>query len=163
MGQIILSLVCGIIIFLGLAGTLLPFLPGPQLSLVGLILYAWLSPIKTVSGFWLIIFSILTILTMLVDIFGPGLGARKTQATKLGVWGATLGGFFGVFIFGPIGILAGPFIGGFLGEYTGSKNHIQALRSAWGAFVAMMVGAVFKFIVSLSMTIYFIFAIIKSL
>ena len=163
MSLVILTIISGIIIFLGLAGTLLPFLPGPQLSLLGLIIYGWFTGFEYVSVLWIVIFAILTLLTMLFDIFGPALGAKKQQASRQGVWGSVLGGLFGIFVLGPIGVLAGPFIGGFIWEFYASQNHGQALRAAWGAFVAMLIGTMFKFAVSLGMTGYFILAIIKSI
>jgi uncharacterized protein YqgC (DUF456 family) len=157
---IIVGIVSGLLILAGAAGTLLPLLPGPPLSFVGLLIYAWYTYFDVITWPWLVAWGILTLLTFGLDFLGPALGAKKYKSSRLGIWGAILGGFIGTFVLGPIGLIAGPLLGGFLGEYLAMRDHVQAFKAAWGAFVGMMVGNAIKALVILSMFVYFIIAII---
>jgi uncharacterized protein YqgC (DUF456 family) len=160
MDQTLLGFISGILIIAGTIGAVLPFMPGIPLALAGLWLYAILTHFEQVSLFGAIIFSLLTGATILVDVFAPVLGARGNRSSRFGTLGAMIGAVFGIFILGPIGAIAGPFIGAFIGEYLKSANTEQALKTAWGAFIGFLVGSVFKVIVGLSMFIYFLIAVL---
>lgn len=155
------GLVSGFLILLGLAGAVLPFLPGPPLALAGLIIYAWATDFATIGVTALSVFAALTLVTILFDVFGPALTARGYKASKYGTIGAIVGGLAGVMVLGPIGAFLGPFLGAFAGELIAPKAQIpSALRSAWGAFVGFLLGAIFKFAITLGMLGYFITALV---
>lgn len=159
--NVFLAFVSGLIIFLGAAGSVLPFLPGPPLALAGILLYAFITEFEKVGITAVAVFSVLTLLTILFDLFGPALVSRGYKSSKLGAWGAFIGTVAGFLVLGPLGILLGPFVGAFLGELLNMQTHHQALRSAWGAFVGFLLGSIFKLLVALSMLFYFIIALLK--
>lgn len=159
--EITLTIISGVLILLGIAGTILPFLPGPPLALAGLILYGFAVDFDQVSILVIVIFSILTGLTFLIDLFAPALGARGYKASRWGFLGAILGGFLGIFIFGPVGIILGPLIGGFIGEYISLRNTTQALKVATGAFIGFLVGTVIKLAIVFAIAGYFVYLIVK--
>jgi hypothetical protein len=156
------AIISGVLILIGTLGALIPVVPGIPLALAGLVLYALVTHFAHATILGVIVFSILTALTVVVDVFGPGLGAKGYKSSPAGIWGAVLGGVFGIFIFGPLGVLVGPFIGGFLGELMVAGDHEKALKIAWGAFVGQMIGWAFKLSVGLAMLIYLVIAIIKN-
>ncbi|OGE83905.1 MAG: hypothetical protein A3B10_02140 [Candidatus Doudnabacteria bacterium RIFCSPLOWO2_01_FULL_44_21] len=160
MNEIILILISSFLILVGLVGTILPFLPGPPLSLAGLILYGWFTKFETVSILAVVIFSILTLFTFLFDIFAPALAAKGYRSSKYGAWGAVIGVLLGIVVLGPIGAFLGPFLGAFVGEFIAQRNHQVALRAAWGAFVGILIGTIFKLTITLAMLGYFIIKII---
>lgn len=148
--------ISGFLILIGLAGTVLPFLPGPPVSLAGLVLYGFATDFEKVGVTAILVFSSLTLLTILFDVFGPALTAKGYKSTGYGVAGALLGAVFGVVVLGPLGAFVGPFLGAFIGEILAPKAQIEtAIRSAWGAFVGLLLGTIFKFIVTLAMAVYF--------
>jgi hypothetical protein len=161
--EILLIIISGIVILVGLAGTVLPFLPGPPLALAGLLLYGFVSNFETMSVSWIIALSVLTLLTFILDVFGPALVARGYKASAYGSWGAVIGAVLGVFVLGPIGIVLGPIVGAFLGEIIHGTTHRQAFRAAVGAFVGVLVGTLFKIIVTLMILVYFVISIIRSI
>lgn len=163
MNEALIAVISGLIILGGLVGTVLPLLPGVPFSLAGLILYAWFTNFQNVTVLGVIIFSILTAITILLDFFAPAMGAKSYKASKAGSIGSLLGAFFGIFFLGPIGIFLGPLIGGFLGEYLANPDKQHAMRAAWGAFVGMMIGTLFKLIVTISMFGYFLYIVIKTI
>jgi uncharacterized protein YqgC (DUF456 family) len=157
---VIIGIISGAIILVGAAGTLLPLLPGPPLSFVGLLIYAWYTGFEVITWPWLLAWGILTLLTFGLDFLGPALGAKNYKSSALGIWGSIIGGFAGTFTMGPIGVIVGPFLGGFIGEYLAVRDHVHAFKAAWGAFAGMMIGNVIKVLIVLSMFVYFIIAII---
>lgn len=154
------TLISGLLIFLGLAGTILPFLPGPPVSLAGLILYGFATHFEKISITAIVVFSSLTVLTILFDVFGPALAAKGYKSTGYGATGALLGAIFGVMVLGPLGAFLGPFLGAFIGEMMAPKARVEnALRTAWAAFVGLLVGTIFKLVVVLAMLAYFVFSL----
>lgn len=156
-----MTIVAGILIFLGLAGAVLPFLPGPPLALAGLIIYAVAQGTDKVSVLAILVFSVLTILTLILDFLAPVLGAKGYKASRYGVVGSFVGAIFGMFVLGPLGIIIGPFIGGFCGEILANRGAYSAWRTAIGSFVGFLVGTVFRLGVTLAIAGYFVYALFK--
>lgn len=158
--NIIVGIIAFALIIAGILGAVLPFLPGLPVSYIGLLIYAWYTGFESISVLGLIIFGLLVALTILVDVFAPALAAKGHKASGFGTAGAVIGTILGVIIFGPFGILLGPFIGAFVGELANTgANTEHALKVAYAAVIGMVVGSVFKLMVGLSMTIYFLVAL----
>jgi len=156
MGIIALIVVCSVLMVVGLLGVVLPILPGIPLAWLGLFIYAIGTGFERISIATVVVFSILTILALLLDFLAPMLGAKKYRASKLGVFGAFLGFTVGIFVLGFWGIILGPFIGALLGELIAGRRPRQALSSAFGTFLGFVAGTLFKIIVILVMAGFFI-------
>lgn len=154
-------ILAAILILLGIAGAVLPFLPGPPLALAGLIIYGFATDFSKVSITTVIIFTLLTILTLILDVAAPALGAKGYKASRWGIIGAFAGAILGMFVLGPLGIIIGPFVGGFVGEMIANPDSTRALRTAWGAFVGFLVGTVVRLGITFAMAGYFVYALIK--
>jgi hypothetical protein len=145
-----------ILLIVGIAGCILPFLPGPPLTYGSLILLQLTSK-KPFTEEFLVIWAIVTLLVVLADYYIPIWGTKKFGGTKAGVWGATIGLIIGLFFFPPFGIIVGPFFGALIGELIkNSQDTAKAFRSALGSFVGFIAGTVMKLGVSLIMGFYFI-------
>ncbi|MDP3741229.1 MAG: DUF456 domain-containing protein [bacterium] len=153
--------IAGILVVLGVAGAILPFLPGPPLSLAGLLIYGFATGFEKMSVTVVIVFAALTLLTIILDVFAPAMGAKGHKASHHGVVGSIIGAFAGLFLLGPLGIILGPFIGGFLGEYLKRHDPQKAWHTAVGAFVGFLWGTLARFAVSLAMAIYFFYVLLK--
>ncbi len=138
----------------GILGGVLPVLPGPPLSYVGLILLH-LTERYQFSTKFLVIWGIITVVVYLLDYFIPVWGTKKFGGSKRGVWGSIIGLLVGMFLFPPFGIIVGPFAGAVLGELSGGKQSKEALRSGFGSFVGFLVGTLLKLIASGMMAWYF--------
>jgi len=151
----ILWIILGIImVLLGLAGSIIPALPGPPLCLIGLIL----QQLKTIPPFtttFLWLWAIVVIVLLVLDYVTPVYGTKKWGGSKFGIWGSTIGLFAGMW-FGPMGIFLGPFVGAFIGEIIANKSMHQAWRAALGSFIGFLVGTLLKLIACFIMTYYFI-------
>lgn len=148
-------LVLGIILLLaGLAGCLLPLLPGPPLAYMALLVLQ----LRTEPPFslnFLLLWAVLVALVTLLDYIIPVYGTKKFGGTQAGVWGCTLGLLAGFWL-GPLGIIIGPFVGAFVGEWLADRNSEKALRAAIGSFIGFLAGTVLKLVVCGVMTYYFI-------
>lgn len=138
---------------------MLPVLPGPPLSLVGLFLI-WAGRgfhAHTFSGVGFAVLAGITILVTVLDLFAPAIGAKRYGATKAGLWGSILGMIAGMFVFPPFGVFVGTFVGALVGEFLAGQRGRKAVRASWGTFVGTMVGIVAKLAVS-GVIAWFVFA-----
>ena len=143
----------------GLAGTLLPFLPGAALIWVAAAFYAWWSGGSVISGRSLLILGVLALVAHAADfVFGAG-GAKRFGATRRGVIGAALGTLCGVLVLGPIGIVVGPVAGALLGELTGGRPLQHAVRAGLGAGLGTLAGVVISFTMAVIMLGYIIWLV----
>lgn len=125
-----------VLVLVGLAGTVLPALPGAPLVFLGLLLVAWADGFQRVGWIPLLILALLTFLTFMVDVMMTGHGARRTGASGKAVLGATAGTIVGLF-FGIPGLIAGPFIGAVAGEFLATRNLAQAGKAGVGTWVGL--------------------------
>jgi len=144
----------GILLLVGLIGCFLPIIPGPPIAFIGL----WIQQLKTEPPFsiqllwiWVAVVMIVTIM----DYWIPVYGTKKFGGSKYGVWGCTIGLFVGLWM-GPIGIIAGPFLGAFIGEFLANQNSAQALKAASGSFIGFLLSTGIKLITCSIMIWYWV-------
>jgi uncharacterized protein len=159
--DIAIPIVAFLLIMLGFIGSILPILPGPPLAFGGLWLFAWQTDYERITSTALVIFGALTLLTFVVDLLAPALGARGYKSSRYGVIGSFIGAFVGIFVLGPLGVIIGPLAGAFIGEMVYARNFENALMVAWGSFVGFLIGSFFKLVVVFSMLVYFAYVLIR--
>ena len=148
--SIILITIGVILMLIGLAGVVLPALPGIPLLFAGILLVAWGDDFTHVGIPTLVILGALTATAIAADLVASLVGAKRVGASKLALVGAALGTVVGLF-FGLIGILLGPFIGAFVGEYWNGRQTGAAARVGLGTWLGMVVGAVVKIAIAFLM------------
>ncbi len=148
-------IIAGILLLIGgVAGSILPFLPGPPLAYISLILLQ-LTGRHPFSTAFLVAWAIVVVLVALLDYLIPIWGTKKLGGTKGGMRGATIGLIIGLFV-PPWGFVIGPFVGAFVGEIINRQDSHTALRSAFGSFIGFLAGTVVKVVLCLLMAFYFI-------
>lgn len=142
------------LIIIGLIGCVVPVLPGPPLSFLGMLSlnYSQWGPFES-DLLWT--FGLVAIVVTALDYIVPIWGTKKFGGSKAGIWGAAIGLFVGLFI-GPVGILFGPFLGALAGELMQKTETKKALVAALGSFLGLLMGVGLKLIASGFMTYYFI-------
>ena len=143
----------------GIAGCILPFIPGPPLSYSALLVLLIVDE-QTFTSRFLIVWLLVTTVVTILDYYVPVWGTKKFGGSRKGVWGATIGLVAEIFFFPPFGMIAGPFLGAFLGELIEGKDTQAALRSGFGSFIGFVAGTVMKLTVSVIMAFYFFRAVI---
>lgn len=139
----------------GILGGILPVLPGPPLSYVGLLLLHFTNRYQFSSRF-LIIWAIITVIVYILDFVIPAWGTKRYGGSNRGIWGSILGLIAGLLTLGPPGIIIGPFVGAVIGECTTGKDIRTALKSGFGSFVGFLAGTALKLAVSGIMMWHFI-------
>ncbi len=140
----------------GLAGTVVPALPGVPLVFAGLFVGAWLGDFEVVGWGTLGVLAVLTVVAVVIDFLASAAGARYMGAGSRAFWGATLGAIVGIF-FGIAGMLLGPFIGAVAGELSGGNDLVRSGRAGMGAWLGMVVATALKLAIAFLMIGIFLF------
>lgn len=141
-------------IVVGLIGCVVPVIPGPPLSFLGMLALDYTKW----GGFdsdLLWTFGLIAVVVTVLDYVVPIWGTKKLGGSKYGLWGAGIGLFIGLF-FGPLGILFGPFFGALIGELSQKTETQKAFKAAFGSFIGLLMGVGLKLTTSGFMTFYFI-------
>ena len=153
----VLWIVAVVLVVVGLAGTILPVLPGAPLVLAGLVAAAWAENFVYVGVPTLVLLAVLTALTYVIDLVTSALGAKRVGASKYAIWGAVLGGLVGAF-FGIVGILLGPFVGAVAGELGAGRSVKQAGRAGVASWIGFVAGTLGKLALLFTMIGIFVLA-----
>jgi len=151
----LLWLLAAALVLVGLAGAVLPALPGVPLVFGGLWLAAWIDDYARVGGWTLGVLGVLTVLAFVVDFAATALGARKVGASKHAIAGAALGTFVGIF-FGLPGLLLGPFAGAVAGELAARGSITHAANVGIATWMGLLFGTLAKLALSLAMVGIFV-------
>jgi uncharacterized protein YqgC (DUF456 family) len=146
-----------VLILVGLAGVILPALPGLPLVFAGMLVAAWADGFERIGWISLTVLGLLTALSLAVDFFATVVGAKRVGASGKALLGAALGTVAGMF-FGFVGLFIGPFVGALLGEYWHSREMGQATKVGLGTWLGIALGVVLKLGVAFAMLGYFVLA-----
>ncbi|MBQ8220464.1 MAG: DUF456 domain-containing protein [Bacteroidaceae bacterium] len=141
---IILALVFGIV---GLAGSILPALPGAPLSYIGLLLLL-LCDGADISSASLWTGGIFLVIVSVLDYIAPIWLTNASGGSKQATRGSVIGMVAGLFFFPPWGLILGPFIGAFLGELMAQATTGKALKVAMMSFLGFVLTTGMKLIYS---------------
>ncbi len=154
---ILFWLLAAILVLVGIAGTILPALPGVPFVFMGLLVAAWIGDFQRIGWPTLTILALLTALAIAAEFVASLLGAKRAGASKLALVGAAIGSIVGLF-FGLIGILVFPFIGAVLGEFVARERLGQAAKVGLATWLGMLLGALAKLSLAITMLGVFVIA-----
>jgi|WetSurMetagenome_2_1015567.scaffolds.fasta_scaffold651328_1 uncharacterized protein len=149
-----LIVIGAILAVLGIVGSVIPALPGPVLSYIGLILLYFAKP-GAVSIWSLAIFGIAMIVLTVIDYVAPLIGAKLSGASRKGLVGSIAGSIVGIVFFPPLGIFIGALLGAFLGEIVAGKEPKKALKAGIGTLFGSLSVIILQTIFSLILAVYF--------
>jgi len=147
---VVLWIGAGVLTLLGLAGLVLPALPGAPLLFMGILLAAWAEHFAYVGPGTLAVLAVMVVLTYLVEFAASAIGAKRFGASGRAMTGALLGGVIGIFL-GIPGILLGPFAGAVIGELSLQRSLHAAGWAGLGATIGMALGMAAKLALGLGM------------
>jgi len=140
---LLLWIVAIVMIVAGVAGTVLPVLPGAALVFAGVLLAAWIDDFARISGWTVTVVAMLALAAWAIDFLSGMVGAKKAGASKLAIVGAALGTFAGL-LTGFVGLLFLPLVGAALGEYVADRDAARAAHVGVATWVGLLVGTVAK-------------------
>jgi uncharacterized protein YqgC (DUF456 family) len=154
MSDYILLILGVFLMILGIIGCLVPVLPGPPFSFLGLILLH-LTRFGHFTNAALIILGAVAVMVTILDYIVPVWGTKRFGGSKYGTRGATVGLIIGLFL-GPMGIILGPLIGAFVGEMIFKDDINYAFKAGFGSLLGFLTGIGLKLVASFVMTFYFV-------
>lgn len=155
----LLWILCAALIVAGLAGTVLPVLPGTVLVWAGIVLGAWIDDFQRVGTTTLVVVTVLAALAWVLDYVAGLLGARKAGASRQALLGAAIGTVVGLFM-GLVGVLFMPLVGAALGEYLARKDQTRAVRVGVATWLGIMLGLLAKVVLAFVMVGLFVAALL---
>jgi uncharacterized protein YqgC (DUF456 family) len=137
----------------GLAGSILPWLPGAPLILAGALIFAFYNDFALLGRGTLILLCLLTGLSFFLDFLASGIGLKQAGASRWGLLGAILGGLVGLFLGGIAGLILGPILGAVIFEIGRGGKWQNSWPIARGHLLGLLVGTLGKFLIALIMIV----------
>jgi uncharacterized protein YqgC (DUF456 family) len=153
-----LWVVAVILVIAGLAGTVLPAIPGVPLIFFGVLLAAWAEDFQRITGLTIAILAVLTVIGVAVDYLAAAMSAKRAGASRAGILGAAIGTVAGI-VTGLWGLLFMPLVGAAIGEFIAHRDALRAGRVGVATWVGLLVGTVVKLAVAFTMIGVFVAAL----
>jgi len=147
------------LILLGLAGIVLPALPGTVLVLAGIVVGAWIDDFTRVGWFPIVTSTVLAVLAWVLDYVAALLGAKRAGASRQAVIGAALGTVAGIFM-GLLGVFFMPLVGAAIGEFIARKDHSRAVKVGVSTWLGLMAGLLAKVVLAFMMVGIYLVALL---
>ena len=158
--QIVLWIVVIALFLIGLAGTILPTLPGNILIFAGALVYGIFTGFEEVAFWVLAVLAGISIGALVLDYVAEAYGAKRVGASKYGIWGGIIGAIVGLIAFNIAGLIVGVFWGAVIPEILlGGRSLKGALRIGYGSLLGFLGGTLMKFILGLVMIGVFVIAL----
>jgi uncharacterized protein YqgC (DUF456 family) len=154
-----LWIIAVLMVLTGIAGTVLPALPGVVLVFAGIVLAAWIDGFTVISGWTVGLLAVLTVIGVAVDYVAQMMSAQRAGATALGIAGAAVGTIAGIFT-GLVGLLFMPLVGAAIGEFVAHRDALRAGKVGLATWIGLLVGAALKLAIVFTMAGIFVAAIL---
>ncbi len=133
-----------IIMLFGLAGTIVPLVPGLPLIFGTALLYGLLTDFARIGAGPLVALALIAVVVQGCDYLAGAWGARKFGGGKWGIVGAMAGGLVGTILFSIPGLVLGTAIGATAGELAGGRKFEQSARAGLGTLVGFLAGTLVR-------------------
>ena len=143
----LLALALVLLVF-GVIFSVIPPLPGPILSYIGLLVVHFSDADASFSTFGLIFWTVMVIAITVADYILPIMATKKFGGTKAGVWGGVIGALAGFILPIPFGVIIGPLVGAIVGDLIGGNHYKAAMRSGFGSFIGFLIATGLKVFVA---------------
>jgi hypothetical protein len=150
----VLWILAVILVIVGIAGIILPALPGVVLVFIGLLLAAWADGFQAIGWLTISLLAGLMVLALITDVVATTLGVKRVGASRWAIIGSVIGTLAGL-LFGFVGIIIGPFVGAAAGEYYARRDMAQAGRAGLGTWAGIILGTALKLALAFSMIALF--------
>ncbi|MFS8640843.1 MAG: DUF456 domain-containing protein [Symbiobacteriaceae bacterium] len=143
------------VMLVGVAGTLIPALPGLPIVFLAMLGYALVEGFREITPGFLAVALLVVVATQVAEHYARAWGAKRFGAGRAGAWGAVIGSIAGLF-FMPLGLLLGPFLGALLFELFAGRSGGEAFRAGVGGLVGVLGSVVINVVVALGLTLAFV-------
>ena len=148
-----------LLMLVGIAGTVLPALPGVPLIFSGILLAAWIDDFQRISVFTVVVSAIMAIFAIVIDYVSAALSARRAGASRQGIVGTAIGTLVGLFT-GLWGLLFMPLLGAVIGELIAHQDLLRAGKVGAATWLGLVVASAVKLAVAFTMVGVFLMALL---
>lgn len=138
------------LIAVGVAGVVLPALPGVAFVFGGILLAAWIDDFSRIGGWTVAVLGVLAAIAFAVDYVASTLAAKRAGASRYGLIGAALGTVLGIFT-GFVGLVFMPLVGAAVGEFIAQRDALRAGQVGVATWIGLLVGTVLKLAIVFTM------------
>jgi len=156
-----MSILAGLLVLAGLAGCIVPVLPGPPVAFIALLLISWTGAWGVYPVWLLALMGSIALGAAVLDNVLPALASRRSGAGKAGVWGSVIGMFLGTIFLPLIGTVLGAFVGALAGELLVKRADSQPLRAALGVFRGTLMAIVMKLAVTGTIGVVYVRGVLR--
>lgn len=158
----VLAMILALIFFIvGLAGSILPIIPGAILMWVGMLIYGLMTDFATLGLAFFIGQALAVTLAYIIDYLSGAYGAKRYGGSRYAIYGSIIGAIVGLILMGPAGIIFGPFLGAIIGELINQKPLETAFKTGVGTLIGLLSGTVIKLAIQIIMIIWFFWAVYR--
>lgn len=141
--DIFLIILAVLFVLVGIAGSVLPVLPGPPIAYIGLWFAQW-SQYGNFSTRFMVWTGVAMVIVSVIDNILPPYITKSSGGSKYAAIGSVVGMLVGMF-FTSIGIILGMLLGAFIGEWIFAKQSVKdAFKASLGAFAGFVLGTGIK-------------------
>jgi hypothetical protein len=155
----VLWIIAILLILAGVAGVVLPTLPGVPLIFAGVLLAAWINDFQLISVNTVYVLAVLAVLGVVVDYVATAMSAKRAGASRQGIIGAAIGTLVGIFT-GFWGLLFMPLAGAAIGEYIAHKDLLRAGKVGTATWYGLIIAVAVKLAIAFTMLGVFIAALL---
>ena len=149
---LILAICC---LIAGLAGLVLPVLPGAPLIWLGMFVYGLMTGFFNLPWWFYLGQAAGVGLILLADHVATALSIRRYGGSVRAMWGGLAGGLLGVILLGPAGIIFGPFAGAIVAELLAKRDIYTAARAGFATIYGLVGGLLLKLVIAGGMIAWF--------
>jgi uncharacterized protein len=149
-----------ILFLLGVVGTILPGLPGTGLIFIGIIMYAAASGFSTITPVALLLFAVVTVLAVAANYIGSLYGTKAAGGKGWAIGGTIVGGLIGTMTVGPLGLVAGAFLGALAGAMYEGQDSAAATKTAVYSIIGIIGGTLVQLVIGISMIAAFLVMVV---
>lgn len=154
-----LWIVSVLLMLVGIAGTVLPALPGVPLIFGGVLLAAWIDDFQRISVVTVIVLAVLAVVGIVIDYVAAAISAKRAGASRQGIIGAAIGTLAGIFT-GLWGLLFMPLVGAAVGEFIAHKDMFRAGKVGAATWFGLLVATAVKLSIAFTMVGVFVAALL---
>ncbi|MBP6965365.1 MAG: DUF456 domain-containing protein [Armatimonadetes bacterium] len=140
----------------GVAGVLLPMIPGIPLMFVVAVVFGFVNHWEHLHPWELAILFAIVLLSVLVDYLAGMLGARYGGAGRRATMWGLVGLVVGLLVFPPFGGIIGLFVGVLVAELARGRSQFHALCAAAASLLGSLAGILGNFFLALVFLVSFI-------
>lgn len=157
--EVLLFVVALAIMIVGLAGVILPVLPGIPLIFAAAALYGIVTGFSGIGLNMILFLAGLTVFGLIVDYLANYFSVREMGGGRAGAVGAVIGLMVGVWL-GLAWIVILPFVLAVAFELLAGKEGRSAFKAGLGAMVGLLFGGLLRFVIGCVMIGLFVWAVL---